>query len=56
LLTLECGTTPTIRRCFTLEKKGAKEESLLIEWGKFRSMGEAFEFLASDLKKLLIFQ
>jgi hypothetical protein len=29
---------------------------LLIEWGKFRSMGETFEMLATDVKKLVIFQ
>jgi len=27
-----------------------------IEWGKFQSMGETFEILASDVEKLVIFQ
>ena len=49
------GRRPTIRRCFALEKS-EKEEPLLIEWGKFQSMGETFEILASDVKKLVIFQ
>ena len=44
-----------IRRRFTLEKS-ENEELLLIEWGKFQSMGETFEILASDVEKLVIFQ
>jgi hypothetical protein len=42
------------RPCFALEN-GEKEQLLRIEWGKFRSMGETFEVLASDVKNLLFF-
>ena len=49
------GRRPVIRRRFTLEKS-ENEELLLIEWGKFQSMGETFEILASDVEKLVIFQ
>ena len=44
-----------IRPCFALEN-GENEQLLLTEWGEFRSMGETFEILARDVKKLLIFQ
>jgi hypothetical protein len=44
-----------IRPRFALEKN-ENEQFLRIEWGKFRSMGEAFEFFESEVKKLVIFQ
>jgi hypothetical protein len=43
-----------IRGCSTPENR-EKEQNLLIEWGKFRSMGEGFAFVGSDVKNLLFF-
>jgi hypothetical protein len=37
-------------------RKNENEQFVLIEWGKFQSMGETFEILASDVEKLVIFQ
>jgi hypothetical protein len=49
------GGRAIIRPCFALEN-GEKEQLLLIEWGKFTSMGGAFAFPEGDVKKLVIFQ
>jgi hypothetical protein len=43
-------------RLFSRPENREKEQNLLIEWGKFRSMGEGFAFVGSDVKKLVIFQ
>jgi hypothetical protein len=44
-----------IRPCSRPENR-EKEQNLLIEWGRFCSMGESFAVVGSAVKKLVIFQ
>jgi len=48
------GGHAIIRFRFALEKV-KKEQLLLIEWGKFRSMGEGFASVGSNVKKTYYF-
>jgi hypothetical protein len=42
------------RGCFAPQKR-EKEQLLLIGWGEFQSLGEAFALLGGDIKTLVIF-